>query len=113
MRCPFCGHQEDKVVDSRSSKEGRAVRRRRECLKCEKRYTTYEYIENVALSVVAPAGLKVTGKSTDAPAANVSGKRTALVAMANAPLPLYQSSVTGGLTMDCHVNRLSSKETVL
>ncbi|MFH0922083.1 MAG: transcriptional regulator NrdR, partial [Fibrobacterota bacterium] len=56
MRCPFCGHQEDKVVDSRSSKEGRAVRRRRECLKCEKRYTTYEYIENVALSVVKNDG---------------------------------------------------------
>jgi transcriptional repressor NrdR len=56
MRCPFCGHQEDKVVDSRSSKEGRAVRRRRECLKCEKRYTTYEYIENVALSVAKNDG---------------------------------------------------------
>lgn len=56
MRCPFCGHQEDKVVDSRSSKEGRAIRRRRECLKCEKRYTTYEYIENVALSVVKRDG---------------------------------------------------------
>jgi len=56
MRCPFCGYQEDKVVDSRSSKEGRAVRRRRECLKCEKRYTTYEYIENVALSVVKNDG---------------------------------------------------------
>jgi transcriptional repressor NrdR len=56
MRCPFCGHQEDKVVDSRSSKEGRAVRRRRECLKCEKRYTTYEYIENVSLSVIKNDG---------------------------------------------------------
>ncbi len=56
MRCPFCSHQEDKVVDSRSSKEGRAVRRRRECLKCEKRYTTYEYIENVSLSVIKNDG---------------------------------------------------------
>ena len=45
MRCPFCGHQEDKVVDSRSTKEGGAIRRRRECLKCSKRYTTYEQIE--------------------------------------------------------------------
>ncbi|OGJ84519.1 MAG: transcriptional regulator NrdR [Candidatus Raymondbacteria bacterium RifOxyA12_full_50_37] len=52
MKCPFCGFEEDKVIDSRSSKEGRAIRRRRECLKCEKRYTTYEYIENVALSVI-------------------------------------------------------------
>jgi transcriptional repressor NrdR len=52
MRCPYCGHEEDKVVDSRSSKEGRAIRRRRECLECEKRFTTYEYIESVPLTVV-------------------------------------------------------------
>ena len=45
MRCPFCGHQEDKVVDSRESKEGDAIRRRRECLKCRRRFTTYEQIE--------------------------------------------------------------------
>jgi transcriptional repressor NrdR len=52
MRCPYCGFEEDKVVDSRSSKEGTAVRRRRECLKCEKRFTTYEYIENVPLTII-------------------------------------------------------------
>lgn len=52
MRCPFCSHGEDKVVDSRSSKEGRAVRRRRECLRCSQRFTTYEYIENVSLTIV-------------------------------------------------------------
>jgi transcriptional repressor NrdR len=52
MKCPYCGYEEDKVVDSRSSKEGRAVRRRRECLKCSKRFTTYEYIENVPLTIV-------------------------------------------------------------
>ena len=52
MRCPYCGYEEDKVVDSRSSKEGQAVRRRRECLKCEKRFTTYEYIETVPLTVI-------------------------------------------------------------
>jgi transcriptional repressor NrdR len=45
VRCPFCGHEEDKVVDSRSTKEGGAIRRRRECLKCGRRYTTYEQIE--------------------------------------------------------------------
>jgi transcriptional repressor NrdR len=56
MKCPFCGHQEDKVVDSRSSKEGRAIRRRRQCLKCEKRYTTYEYVENVSLSIIKNDG---------------------------------------------------------
>ncbi|NLE00944.1 MAG: transcriptional repressor NrdR [Fibrobacter sp.] len=52
MRCPFCSHGEDKVVDSRSSKEGRAVRRRRECLRCGQRFTTYEYIENVSLTII-------------------------------------------------------------
>ena len=52
MKCPFCGHEQDKVVDSRTSKEGRAVRRRRECLECEKRFTTYEYVESVPLTIV-------------------------------------------------------------
>lgn len=52
MRCPFCGHQEDKVVDSRTAQEGRAVRRRRECLGCGRRFTTYEYVENLSLSVI-------------------------------------------------------------
>ncbi|MCL2689351.1 MAG: transcriptional regulator NrdR [Chitinispirillia bacterium] len=52
MRCPYCSHEEDKVVDSRTSKEGRAVRRRRECLNCTKRFTTYEYVENVSLTII-------------------------------------------------------------
>ncbi len=52
MKCPFCGHEEDKVVDSRAAQDGRAVRRRRECLNCKERFTTYEYIENVALTVI-------------------------------------------------------------
>lgn len=56
MRCPFCGSQEDRVVDTRSSKEGRAIRRRRECLACRKRYTTYESIELVPLQVVKRDG---------------------------------------------------------
>lgn len=56
MRCPYCGSYEDKVVDSRDSREGRAIRRRRECLKCEKRYTTYELIEEVSLMVVKKDG---------------------------------------------------------
>src|SRR5688500_16971647 len=52
MLCPFCAHTEDRVVDSRSSREGRAVRRRRECLACGRRFTTYEYIEERPLQVV-------------------------------------------------------------
>ena len=56
MRCPFCGHSEGKVVDSRSSKEGDSIRRRRECLKCERRFTTYERIEEVAQMVIKKDG---------------------------------------------------------
>jgi len=47
MKCPFCNHMHDKVVDSRESKEGDAIRRRRECLKCDRRFTTYERIDEV------------------------------------------------------------------
>lgn len=56
MKCPYCGHQEDKVIDSRSSSEGNSVRRRRECLKCERRFTTYEYIDQIPLLVVKKDG---------------------------------------------------------
>ncbi|MFA5276147.1 MAG: transcriptional regulator NrdR [Candidatus Omnitrophota bacterium] len=56
MRCPFCGYKEDKVVDSRATAEESAVRRRRECLKCGKRFTTYEYIEEVSLLVIKKDG---------------------------------------------------------
>jgi transcriptional repressor NrdR len=52
MRCPFCGEESDKVIDSRSVQEGKAVRRRRECQSCNERFTTYEYIERVALTVI-------------------------------------------------------------
>ena len=51
MKCPFCGHEEDKVVDSRSSSDGVAIRRRRECLSCTKRFTTYEHVEEQQLMV--------------------------------------------------------------
>ena len=56
MKCPFCGHTEDRVVDSRSAKEGAAIRRRRECIRCERRFTTYEYIEDADLTVVKKDG---------------------------------------------------------
>jgi transcriptional repressor NrdR len=56
VKCPFCGHLDDKVIDSRSSQDGASVRRRRECLKCERRFTTYEYIEEPSLMVVKKDG---------------------------------------------------------
>ncbi|MGH9466531.1 MAG: transcriptional regulator NrdR [Terriglobales bacterium] len=56
MRCPFCGHLEDRVVDSRESKEGEAIRRRRECLECAKRFTTYERLDEIPYMVVKKDG---------------------------------------------------------
>jgi transcriptional repressor NrdR len=56
MKCPFCNHLHDKVVDSRESKEGDAIRRRRECLACERRFTTYERIDEVPYMVVKKDG---------------------------------------------------------
>ena len=56
MKCPFCNHLHDKVVDSRESKEGDAIRRRRECLACERRFTTYERIDEVPYMVIKKDG---------------------------------------------------------
>ncbi|MBI1791665.1 MAG: transcriptional repressor NrdR [Acidobacteria bacterium] len=56
MNCPFCGHLQDRVIDSRESKEGDAIRRRRQCLKCERRFTTYERIDEVPYMVVKKDG---------------------------------------------------------
>ncbi|MDH3585089.1 MAG: transcriptional regulator NrdR [Phycisphaerae bacterium] len=60
MRCPFCGEDKDKVIDSRSSEQGKVIRRRRECLGCERRFTTYERVEElVKLNVVKRDGTRV------------------------------------------------------
>ena len=56
MKCPTCGHLEDKVIDSRSAKEGQAIRRRRECLACKRRFTTYETVETTPLLVIKKDG---------------------------------------------------------
>lgn len=56
MRCPRCGNQEDKVIDSRSGKEGAVIRRRRECLACSYRFTTYEEIERLDIRVIKRDG---------------------------------------------------------
>ena len=52
MKCPFCGNQEDKVIDSRISRDGETIRRRRECLACQKRFTTHETIEDTLPSII-------------------------------------------------------------
>jgi transcriptional repressor NrdR len=58
MHCPWCGHGDDKVVDSRPAERGAAIRRRRECLSCGRRYTTYERVEELGLMVVKRDGTK-------------------------------------------------------
>lgn len=60
MRCLYCGHLESKVVDSRSAEDGTAIRRRRECLSCGKRFTTYEKIESVPIIVIKRDGSRQT-----------------------------------------------------
>ena len=60
MRCPYCGHLEDKVVDSREAKDGDAIRRRRECLECGRRFTSYERIDEIPYMVVKKDGRRET-----------------------------------------------------
>lgn len=64
MRCPFCSHPESKVVDSRPSDEGSSIRRRRECLACHKRFTTYETMESLPLMVIKKDGSRQTFDKT-------------------------------------------------
>ena len=56
MKCPFCGHPENKVVDSRESEEAQSIRRRRECLACERRFTTYERVDEIPYMVIKKDG---------------------------------------------------------
>ena len=58
MKCPFCGDQESKVVDSRRSEDGNSIRRRRECIACQRRFTTYEIIESLPIIVVKRDGTR-------------------------------------------------------
>ena len=58
MRCPFCGVDNDRVIDSRASHDGYAIRRRRECVDCKRRFTTYERIEEFELKVVKKGGVR-------------------------------------------------------
>ncbi len=60
MRCPYCGESESKVIDSRPTEDGEKIRRRRECLGCKKRFTTYEVVETVPLMVVKKDGSRQT-----------------------------------------------------
>lgn len=59
MKCPYCGSTEHKVVDTRETPDDSAIRRRRECLKCEKRFTSYERVEHVEIIVIKKSGARV------------------------------------------------------
>ena len=83
MKCPKCGNEENKVVDSRSVQDGRAVRRRRECLHCAERFTTYEYIETITLTVI---------KSD------------------NRREPFDQQKVIHGIKLACHKRQVTAKK---
>jgi len=56
VKCPYCGKDKDKVIDSRVSGKGKSIRRRRECLKCKRRFTTYEHVEEIPLMVIKKDG---------------------------------------------------------
>lgn len=58
MKCPFCSYEEHKVIDSRPVEESNSIRRRRECLKCQKRFTTYERVESISLIVIKKDGTR-------------------------------------------------------
>lgn len=60
MRCPFCGYSESRVIDSRPAEEGSSIRRRRECLSCQKRFTTYEIMEKLPIVVIKKDGSRQT-----------------------------------------------------
>ena len=81
MKCPFCGYSESKVVDSRPAEEGATIRRRRECLSCQKRFTTYEIMEQLPLIVVKKDGSRQ-------PFDKQKLLNGMLLACANRPVPL-------------------------
>ena len=77
MKCPYCGHLGDKVVDSRESKEGEVIRRRRECLECGKRFTSYERIDEIPYMVVKKDGTRERFDRAEADCRAAEGVREA------------------------------------
>jgi len=94
MKCPYCGYSESKVVDSRPAEEGSTIRRRRECLSCQKRFTTYEIMERLPLIVVKKDGSRQTFDKQKL----LNGM---LRACANRPVPLADlQSVADDIELD-------------
>ena len=96
MRCFYCGHLESKVVDSRAAEDGTAIRRRRECLQCGKRFTTYEKIESVPIIVIKKDGSR---QSYD----REKLQRGILSSCANRPIPIEMiDGVLDGIEAEIH-----------
>ena len=96
MRCFYCGHLESKVVDSRAAEDGTAIRRRRECLQCGKRFTTYEKIECVPIIVIKKDGSR---QSYD----REKLQRGILSSCANRPVPLEEiDGILDGIEAEIH-----------
>lgn len=96
MRCFYCGHLESKVVDSRAAEDGTAIRRRRECLQCGKRFTTYEKIESVPIIVIKKDGSR---QSYD----REKLQRGILSSCANRPIPIETiDGVLDGIEAEIH-----------
>lgn len=77
MKCPYCGYKESKVVDSRPADEGSSIRRRRECLACERRFTTYETMESLPMVVIKKDGSRQSFDRRHFGRRDISGGRTA------------------------------------
>lgn len=96
MRCFYCGHLESKVVDSRAAEDGTAIRRRRECLQCGKRFTTYEKIESVPIIVIKKDGSR---QSYD----REKLQRGILSSCANRPVPIEViDGILDGIESEIH-----------
>ena len=72
MKCPYCGDEESKVIDSRPTEDGERIRRRRECLRCHMRFTTYEVVETVPLIVIKKDNSREPLRSAEAPQCHAS-----------------------------------------
>ena len=90
MKCPFCGFEESKVIDSRPTDEGERIRRRRECISCQKRFTTYEVIESVPVHEEIKLGSEKRDELIDNYIETVRGIECGEVAMDNREIPEEQ-----------------------
>ena len=103
MKCPFCGYEESKVIDSRPTDEGEKIRRRRECLQCQKRFTTYEIIETLPIVVVKKDKSRQVFDRTKLTSGMISWD-----AVEGASYYIIEYTLADGRTMERQVGKLST-----